>query len=42
MKTPTASNQNDEKIFTYSFFLIFGALLFSALVMYALMSTVYI
>ena len=40
MKTPTASNQNDEKIFTGSFFLIFGALLFSALVMYALMSTV--
>ena len=31
---------NDEKIFTKSFFLIFGALLFTALVMYALMSTV--
>lgn len=30
----------DEKIFTKSFFLIFGALLFSALVMYVLMSTV--
>lgn len=29
-----------EKIFTTSFFLIFGALLFTALVMYALMSTV--
>ena len=32
--------ENDEKIFTKSFFLIFGALLFTALVMYALMSTV--
>lgn len=32
-------NEN-EKIFTKSFFLIFGALLFTALVMYALMSTV--
>ena len=32
----TAQN---EKIFTKSFFLIFGALLFTALVMYALMST---
>lgn len=31
---------NDEKIFTREFFLVFGALLFSALVMYALMSTV--
>ena len=31
---------NDEKIFTKSFFLVFGALLFSSLVMYALMSTV--
>ena len=31
---------NDGKIFTKSFFLIFGALLFTALVMYALMSTV--
>ncbi len=30
----------DEKIFTREFFLVFGALLFSALVMYALMSTV--
>jgi len=30
----------DERIFTRSFFLIFGALLFTALVMYALMSTV--
>ena len=33
-------NNQDEKIFTKSFFLVFGALLFSALVMYALMSTV--
>lgn len=32
--------ENDEKIFTRDFFLVFGALLFSALVMYALMSTV--
>ena len=32
--------QSSEKIFTKSFFLIFGALLFTALVMYALMSTV--
>ena len=31
---------SDEKIFTREFFLVFGALLFSALVMYALMSTV--
>jgi MFS family permease len=31
---------DSEKIFTKSFFLIFGALLFSALVMYSLMSTV--
>ena len=31
--------KNDEKIFTRDFFLVFGALLFSALVMYALMST---
>lgn len=30
----------DEKIFTKSFFLVFGALLFTALVMYALMSTI--
>lgn len=34
------SDYQDEKIFTKSFFLIFGALLFTALVMYALMSTV--
>lgn len=34
------ANVNDEKIFTKDFFLVFGALLFSALVMYALMSTV--
>lgn len=34
------SQNNDEKIFTKSFFLIFIALLFTALVMYALMSTV--
>ncbi|WP_405304249.1 MFS transporter [Methanobrevibacter sp.] len=33
-------NNADEKIFTKSFFLVFGALLFSALVMYALMSTI--
>ena len=33
-------NGSDEKIFTKSFFLVFGALLFTALVMYALMSTV--
>ncbi|WP_407423885.1 MFS transporter [Methanobrevibacter sp.] len=32
--------EDDEKIFTRDFFLVFGALLFSALVMYALMSTV--
>ena len=31
---------DDERIFTKSFFLIFGALLFTALVMYALLSTV--
>ena len=31
---------NEDKIFTKSFFLIFGALLFTAIVMYALMSTV--
>lgn len=30
----------DEKIFTKSFFLVFGALLFTALVMYDLMSTI--
>lgn len=34
------SVEESEKIFTKSFFLIFGALLFTALVMYALMSTV--
>lgn len=34
------ADANDEKIFTRDFFLVFGALLFSALVMYALMSTV--
>lgn len=33
-------NSHEEKIFTKDFFLVFGALLFSALVMYALMSTV--
>ena len=31
---------NEDRIFTKSFFLIFFALLFTALVMYALMSTV--
>ena len=31
---------DEDKIFTKSFFLVFGALLFTALVMYALMSTV--
>ena len=40
MNAIRTSNQNEEKIFTIDFFLIFGALLFSALVMYALMSTV--
>ncbi len=40
MNAENTLNQNDEKIFTMDFFLIFGALLFSALVMYALMSTV--
>ena len=40
MKTIKTSNQNEDKIFTIDFFLIFGALLFTALVMYALMSTV--
>ena len=34
------NEQDNEKIFTRSFFLIFGALLFTSLVMYALMSTV--
>lgn len=33
-------NSQEEKIFTKSFCLVFGALLFTALVMYALMSTV--
>ena len=33
-------NVNEDRIFTRDFFLVFGALLFSALVMYALMSTV--
>lgn len=33
-------NENQDRIFTREFFLIFGALLFTALVMYALMSTV--
>lgn len=40
MNAIRTSNQNEDKIFTTDFFLIFGALLFSALVMYALMSTV--
>jgi len=40
LKSMTMSDQKKEKIFTKSFFLLFGALLFSALVMYALMSTV--
>ena len=40
MNSSRTINQNDDKIFTKDFFLIFGALLFSALVMYALMSTV--
>ena len=40
MNAIKTSNQNRDKIFTIDFFLIFGALLFSALVMYALMSTV--
>ena len=40
MNAIKTSNQNEDKIFTIDFFLIFGALLFSALVMYALMSTV--
>ena len=40
MNSSGTINQNDDKIFTRDFFLIFGALLFSALVMYALMSTV--
>ena len=40
MNNSRSINQNDDKIFTMDFFLIFCALLFSALVMYALMSTV--
>ena len=40
MNAAETSNRNDDKIFTKDFFLIFGALLFSALVMYAWMSTV--
>ena len=40
MNAIKTSNQNEDKIFTIDFFLIFGALLFTALVMYALMSTV--
>lgn len=41
MKSITVRIMNSqEKIFTKPFFLIFGALLFTALVMYALMSTV--
>ncbi|MBE6512088.1 MAG: MFS transporter [Methanobrevibacter olleyae] len=40
MNAIRTSNQDEDKIFTKDFFLIFGALLFSALVMYALMSTV--
>ena len=35
-----ALENNQDRIFTKSFFLVFGALLFTALVMYALMSTV--
>ena len=40
MNALETNNRNDDRIFTKDFFLIFGALLFSALVMYALMSTV--
>ena len=40
MNAIRTSKQNEDKIFTIDFFLIFGALLFTALVMYALMSTV--
>ena len=40
MNASEKHNRNDDRIFTKDFFLIFGALLFSALVMYALMSTV--
>ena len=40
MNASQTHNQSDDRIFTKDFFLIFGALLFSALVMYALMSTV--
>ena len=35
-----ALENNQDRIFTKSFFLVCGALLFTALVMYALMSTV--
>ena len=34
------TKRENEKIFTGPFYLIFGALLFTSLVMYALMSTV--
>ena len=40
MNVTHQSQCDDERIFTKSFFLIFTALLFTALVMYALMSTV--
>ena len=40
MNITPQSQCDDERIFTKSFFLIFTALLFTALVMYALMSTV--
>ena len=40
MNTTKNQSYDDEKILTKPFFLIFGALLFTALVMYALMSTV--
>ena len=40
MNVTPQSQCDDERIFTKSFFLIFTALLFTALVMYALMSTV--
>ena len=36
----TVTQHKDDRIFTKEFFLVFGALLFTALVMYALMSTV--
>ena len=41
MNAIKTSNQNGDKIFTIDFFLIFGALLFSALVMYAVLSLEY-